>query len=461
MFSLFTIPSNEFRAFLDQTSKSLDTKELEINFGYAKEFLGDNYFYSIAPSSRLKYIQDRLKEKGVKDFTETGADSHRIATIMQLIYGFDMSIPEPAALMFLFGPFMINTMEQMGLLSANPDGSVCLTDKAFAETESMPLEERLKIEAKMEIVTQEAFGNSETGELSEENVHSNFELKNFALPGRLGLPKEMQPNVEILKLKYIEKFGKPEKLGRYICPIDKPVINFCSQIIERETGKKLPETEYLLDFDHSAPYLCKNKVAIPAVAITDESMLVQCIAAELPHLIFPFEGLAIDDFKKDRLLFFKRDSWVEGVPLRLQEKVLEEYLARAGIRMSASKAIAGIAKQGIPLEQHMHPAFVELEGMKTMMNYAVYSGISYIYGWHFVRQLDGQQFKKHLNYEKPWDSKKLGWNKPLNEADQKAVEAIYNTMRNASDNRYKGVLKEEHYNMMMKAFDQWKADFLK
>jgi hypothetical protein len=454
------MPQKEFEAFLDQTSGALDTEELKINFDHAKEFLGDNYFYSIAPGSRLGYIQEKLKEKGVKDFTETGADSHRIATIMQLIYGLDTSVPEPSALMFMFGPFMIDTMKQLGMLSENPDGSISVPDKAQAEIESLPIEDRLKMEAEAKTAAQEAFGNPETGDLSEENLHTNYEARNFDLPGHLSLPAEMQPNIEILRQKYIEKFGKPEKLGRYICPVDTYVIKFCSSIIEKETGKKVPETRFLIDHTHDAPYLHRKDVVIPAIALADDGMLVQCITAELPHLMFEPEELNIQDFEKDRIGFFKRSAWSEGVPLRLEEKILEEYINKTFATVSPATIIINIAKQGVPLHA-MHPAYIKVSGLDTVMQFSVYNGMSYLYGWHFVRQLDGKQFRKHLDYEKPWDSKKLGWNKkPLSSEDFTAMEKLYAVERAASEIRYEGALKEDAYNAMIKAFDQWKADFL-
>ncbi len=460
MFSSFMVPQKDFKAFLDQTSGALDTEELNINFGYAKEFLGDNYFYSIAPSSRLKYIQDKLKEKGVKDFTETGADSHRIATIMQLIYGLDMSVPEPSALMFMFGPFMIDTMKQLGMLTENADGGISLTDKVQAATDSLPIEDRLKMEADMKKVTEEAFRNPETGELSAESVHANYESDNFDLPGQLALPAEMRPNIEILRQKYLEKFGKPEKVGRYICPVDSYLVKFCSSIIEKETGKKVPETKFLIDHNHDAPYLHKKDVVVPVIALTDEGMLVQCITAELPHLMFEPEDLNIQDFEKDRIGFFKRSAWSEGVPLRLQEKVLEEYINKTFATVSPATIITNIAKQGVPLHA-MHPAYIKASGLDNVMQFSVYNGMSYLYGWHFVRQLDSKQFRKHLNYGKPWCSKKLGWNqKPPSSEDFTAVEKLYNVERAASETRYKGALKEDAYSLMIKAFDQWQADFL-
>jgi hypothetical protein len=462
MLKILLAPPDEFKAFLDQTSDALDTEELEVNFGHAKEFLGDNFIYALAPGSRLKYIQDKLAEKGVKDFNENGADSQRIATIMQVVYKLDMSIAEPSAVMFMLGPFELKLMAKMGLIEETPDGCLKLPESTSEDDifGDMPLEERAKIEAQVKEVMIEDYGDREKGEIKD-NANANFESRNFGLPGHLPLPKAMQPGIEILRQKYIKKFGRPEKLGKYICPIDKPIIDFCSSIIERETGKKVPGTKFLIDYNQNSPYTSGNDVVIPSMALADNSLLVQSITSEIPHLIVPHEDLTIDYFKKDRLSFFRRNAWSEGVPMRLQEKVLEEYIAAVGSDFSAEIGIISTVNQGVMLERSMHPAFIKVSGLETMMNYTVYYDMSYMYGWHFVRQLDGKQFRMHLNYEKPWESKKLGWNrKSLEPKDRTAIEGFYNQIRKVTEDKYKSSLKEKEYNLLTKAFDKWKADFL-
>jgi hypothetical protein len=407
-------------------------------------------------------VWDKLAEKDVKDFDDNGADSQRIATIMQVVYKLDMSIAEPSAVMFMLGPFALKLMAKMGLVEETPDGCIKLPEGTSKEDifGDMPLEERAKIEAEVKKQLIEDYGDRDKGEFKN-NADANFESKNFGLPGHLPLPKAMQPGIEILRQKYIEKFGRPEKLGKYICPINRQVIDFCSSIIERETGRKVPGTKFLIDYNLNSPHMSGNDVVIPSMALADESLLMQSITSELPHLIVPHEDLTIDYFEKDRLSFFRRNAWSEGVPMRLQEKVLEEYITKIGSDFSAEEAITSTVNQGVMLERSMHPAFIRASGLKTMTNYIVYYDMSYMYGWHFVRQLDSKQFRMHLNYEKPWESKKLGWNrKSLEPKDRAAIEGFYNQIRKVTEDKYKGSLKENEYNLLTKAFDQWKADFL-
>lgn len=458
---LLQSPENEFRAFLDGSLSVLDAKETQNCATLAKEFLANNFLYALAPRSRLQYIQELLEEKSLEDFTET-VDSHKISALMQFVYGVDMSLDKRTAFGMLLAPLLLGDMERQGLLNIE-NGRIFLPEEALEKAKlNLPPEMRSTLEA--QIVNMQR--DSKTGEISPDSFNKNFEDFSFGLAGELHVPEELWPNIEILRQKYFAKLGKPEKVGRYICPFDKKVLEFCSDAVERETGKKLPSTEVLVDYLSRNPYNANGKIILPPVALSDKFALVQCFVAELPHIMpSHYDETRIDDFVKDKKGFFKVHAWSEGSPLRLQEIATRDFAKTFGqLTMSDENFgfvwMSGIAKKGIILEPFLHPVLLKQYDIETILDFSVYHGMAYPFGWHFVRKLDRETYKGLLDAEKPWESRALGWNGPLKKPDRKVLKDIYNVERNTSLQTYEQILGE-HTQTLARSFSAWESEYLK
>jgi len=458
--SLLTVTPEEFKGILDANSGALDHKSFVDCAALAREFLEDNFLYTLAPTSRLGYIQEKIRGKGLKDFQQV--DSHIIAAMMQFVYKLDMSCSAQTGLEMLVQPFVFEEVRKSGAISVDKDGFFSTNETYLKEIEeklSNALgEDKL---AELKEALEELVTDKQTGEISGSSLDANIEHMDFGFHGHSVIPKAIEQNVETMRQKYIEKFGDA-KLGKYMCPVDKGIVDFCRTVYVQETGLKLPEARILIDYEGHNPHTTDEGIVVPAVCLTDKLALLQCIMAELPHIGSAHLRL-VENFKKDKGEDFKETAWEEGVPLRLQEVCIEAYVSRhyRGVdpKQVAYSAIDGIAKQGIILTPFLHPHFLKTHGVETALEFSVYNGMAYSYGWHFVRKLDGETFKKLLQSKRPWNSKELGWNRKMRNEDRKQLEKHYEIRRKSTVERFGPVLGED-LPLLEKAFDKWRKDYL-
>src|SRR3989442_907935 len=95
---------DELESFVRENIDGIKGPELAKAMEYAHRFVADNAIYQLAKSSRLPYIQRRLKEEGINDFEDV--DSHIIAAMLQTFYRVNMNFAPSFALMQLHAPFV-------------------------------------------------------------------------------------------------------------------------------------------------------------------------------------------------------------------------------------------------------------------------------------------------------------------------------------------------------------------
>lgn len=472
--SLFNLPvdDEELKKYIEQNTSCINTTETREDVLYAHKIAADNFLYSIAPNSRLKYLEDTMKKDGYtptpKSDSDQVLDCHAIASILQGVYDIDMNVASDLCAEMILGNFAAKRMEDAGLVKSN-DGHMEVTEEGLRQADEF---KRKIIESGT--MTEEQFKKFEEAMIeSIKNIDSITEQSGFNYIGRVVLTEDLKLPLELAKKEYISLYGEPKR-GKYICPINEEIVKFCFDSIDSETGQKIDrKTNILVDYNVEAPYACVDNckpdtkyIVLPSIVIDNNATIAICLLQEGVHTIKTSGDYSIKDFLDNKIEWFLKTSWDEGITMVVTERRLKELLTKpnliGGINLFPAQAAYDIIYNTVleapKPEKFLHPIEMKDKKESQILGFSVYYNLTYPFGWYSLRELDKEDIHKMFNEKEPHKNPKLNWNSHLKGNAKKNMKHMVNVQRQKTMERFREDPRTR--DILLRYYRQWENDFL-
>jgi hypothetical protein len=422
---------DELKNIVSRNAHNLDDPVIKENVEMAKRIVGEDDLYNVSPNSRLAYVKRKLQSEAKGSRT---LDPIAIAIFMQEVCGVSAGADPENSFAYLYHALRKDLLEETRVEKLKP----------LSKIEERELE-------KLAIGLEDA-------------QVKYFENATFSTGLEAETPKPVQEFFDYMQGVYKNKFGEPEKIGEYHCPISQEILDFCNKVVEEETGVRPPQIKVFIDIEKDVPYLLEGKekgVAIPSASIGSGITTVESLLNEMPHLVTNYNRLRGNDFVVDRKSFFKELARLEGIPEVVKEgafrRILEKGYQKNASERAKNLMIKTYSERPVML-QFVSNAFLKYTTMENTVGFATYYTIAYPVGWYCLRKLEKPDFVSVVSDPESYERPDIGWNGKFSGDDRIFINNTLVKMNVETKRRYKD--RPDLVKMASRQTDIWRKDFL-